>query len=107
MYISKRLIDSVKSHQRKILVWSAVFILLLGGYQFIPFEPTSLDLELAKQIVGKRTSQPILGARIEDNSEIVVTTGWAKGTLSGDGDDYYLRKILWRWWVCKKTHWAL
>ena len=96
----------MKSRQREILLWSTVFILLLVGYQFIPFETTSRDLDIAKDVVGTRTSQPVLSAKVQGHNTIIVTTGWTEGSLSGDGDDFYLRKILWHWWIFQREHWA-
>ena len=92
--------------RRKILLYSAACILVLAGSQFIPFDPTGHDLEMARNVVAQRTSQAILGTEIRGDCVIIVKTGWINGTLSGDGDDYYLRKIFWHWWIYKRNHWS-
>jgi hypothetical protein len=97
----------VKPRGRLIFLCAAGATLFLIVLQFIPFEPTSDDIMEVRQLVEERTSQPILGMEIQNNGEIIVQTGWIKGSLSGEEDDYYFRKIFWRWWVYKRTHSSL
>ncbi len=66
------LTNIVKLRKQKSLFYCALVVLCLTSYQFIPFEPTTHDVDLARKVVEKRTSQPIGGTEIQANGEIVI-----------------------------------
>jgi hypothetical protein len=91
---------------RLTLMLLAIMAALIG-YQFIPSEPTEADLTAIRQAVSKRTPQAILGIESLPSGSVVVTTGWVKGPLNGDGEFFRLRKLFGKWWVYSKSHWAM
>ena len=86
--------DLVKLRNQKILFYGALLIFFLAAYQFIPFEPTNHDLDIAAQIVEKRYHTPCWG-QAQANGEILVYTGGNAGPI------FHLRRIFWRWWIYK------
>jgi len=97
----------IKSRQRSILILGLSILLFLVACQFVPFTPNEADVNEAKQVVLRHTSEGVLGIEIQDNGSIVVKTGWIKGSLNGDGNSYWLRRDFGVWWIYKKAHWTI
>jgi H+/Cl- antiporter ClcA len=76
-------------------------------WQSIPIAPSKHDIDIAKQIVSRRTAEKICGVQVDDNGVLEISTRWMEAPLEGGGHTYYLRRFFGMWWLYKTDVWNL
>lgn len=93
--------------RKRLYILTLLFCVILIVVQLLPFTPNDKDVERAKKVVLRHTKEEMVDVKCYPSGRIMIRTGIVSGGLTGDGHDYWMRRIFGFWYIYRIEHWAI